>query len=289
MKWIFTCAVTLFSALITGCDTDLLKLDESKAPEKIIEISNGLIQIGQTNRYEMVFTTVFNGRARERTSIDSTTFSSVNELPDEYGYQDPEGGPFLAITTTNSLTLGVFTQYLNAQGNFSLSVDSATYSSKEDTEHVSERDSLSLSYTIGKPYKVTDNQKRYSIYDHNEVSNAQGFSVYTPRSIEVVETESGNFNTLKIDYRNERKTEFSNGESELRKANGSQWLDIASGKLIKNTASGTSKRSEYNEIIQFKYTQTYIDEILPAKTIESVDDHNLNTELKIRKKILLPI
>jgi hypothetical protein len=286
MKWIFTLAIIISPVLITGCNIDSLKSDKSKEPAEIVDISKGSIQVGTTTRYEVVFNTILGDRSVEQVSLDTITYSAVYQLPNEYGYQDPEGGPFLAVTSKNSRTSGSYTSYINPKGSLALSVDSNTYSTQEHSEYVSERDSSSHSYTLGESYKVTDSQKRYSIYTHSEVSNAQGVSVYTPRAVEIIVTESGSYNTLKIDYTNNRSTQFSNGKNEIRKVNGSQWLDIASGILIKDSASGVSERSDYDETIRFNYTRLHIGEIIPIKTIDSVDGNSSAARLNVTHKML---
>jgi len=285
MKWIFTLAIIISPVLITGCNIDSLKPDKSKEPAEIVDISRKSIQVGTTTRYEVVFTTTLDGRSVEQVSLDTITYSAVYQLPNEYGYQDPEGGPFLEVTSKNSRTSGMLTSYINPKGSLALSVDSDTYSTKEDIVYDSERDQLSNSYTLGKSYKVIDSQKRHSIYNHNEVSNTQGVSTYTPRAVEIIVTESGSYNTLKIDYSNETSIQFSNGTSEVRTVSGSQWLDIASGALIKMSASGVAENSEYDEAIRFHYTRLHVGNITPIKTIESVEEKSLSVSLNIKNEI----
>lgn len=284
MKWIFTFAMIISPVFITGCNLDLSKSEESNKPAETVEVSRGTLEIGTTTRYETVFTTIYRGQTLDRVSIDSTVYTSVNQLPTDYGYQDAEGGPYLNITTTNSLSSGFSSNYINSKGRLVLSVDQNTYSTEADREYSSERDSSSQSYTIGESYKVTDNQKRYRTYTHNESSNTQSVFVYTPKAVETIITASGTYNTLRIDYSSETSIRNSNNSREVRKARGSNWLEIASGKLVKASASGVSERSGENDVIKFNYTQVLIGSYTPIKAIESTDASVFSTPLAISNK-----
>lgn len=281
MKWIFNFAMIISPVFITGCNLDLSQSEKSNEPAETVEVSRGALEIGATTRYEIVFTTIFRGQALDRVSIDSTVYTSVNQLPTDYGYQDTEGGPYLNITTTNSLSSGYFTNYINSKGSLVLSVDQNTYSTEADREFISERDSSSQSYTIGESYKVTDNQKRYRTYTHNESSSTQSVSVYTPKAVEIISTASGTYNTLRIDYTSESSIKNSNNINEVRKARGSNWLDIASGKLVKEAGSGVSERSDVDDVIRFNYTRVLVGSYTPIKAIESSDASVFSTPLAI--------
>ncbi|MEH6447808.1 MAG: hypothetical protein V7765_04020 [Oleispira sp.] len=284
MKWIFTFAIIISPVFMTGCNLDLSQPDKSNKPTETVEVSRGSLEIGSTTRYEIIFTTNYQGQIRDRISIDSTAYTSVNQLPTDYGYQDSEGGPYLEITTTNSFSTGFFTNYINSKGSLVLSVDQNTYSTEADREYFSERDSSSQSYTIGESYKVTDNQKRYRTYTHNESSSTQSISIYTPKAVETISTASGTYNTLRIEYTSETNIINSNNTREVRKARGSNWLDIASGKLVKDSASGVSERSDVDDVIRFDYSRILVGSYTPIKAIESTDVSVFSTPLAIRNK-----
>lgn len=282
MKRIFTFTLFLSSVFISGCDIDLSQSNDSKEPPVVVDIVMGTFQIGGIRNYKIIRTTDPSKSNLSQHLLEKTTSVIEQDLPSDYAYQDPNGGPYIKIMTSYVGTTLVLSNYINASANLALSLGPNTYSTGAHIEHVSERDSSSLNYTLGQPYQVTDNRKSYFKYNHVEASNTQSVTTYIPKLVENVLVESGEYRALRIDYSAERSIQYSQQSDEMQKTMGSQWIDVLSGKIVKETWVTNTRKTAYtnsnNSIVYF--TRTHISDIIPSKSVGTLNQNKTSFQMK---------
>lgn len=100
MKRIFIFTLVLSSLVITGCDIDLSKSNDSKNPPVVVDIVSGKSQVGTIKNYKVTREYGQSTPALTERLIEKTTSNIEQALPNDYSYQDPNGGPYIKIVTS---------------------------------------------------------------------------------------------------------------------------------------------------------------------------------------------
>lgn len=81
--------------------------------------------------------------------------------------------------------------------------------------------------------------------------------------------DSGEYNALRIDYSAERTIEYSQQSDEIQDVTGSQWLDVLSGKIVKELMTVNIEKTDFvNANTSTIYiTRTHVSDVVPDKTV----------------------
>lgn len=278
MKRTFILFLSTFSLLISGCNLDITESENSDKSGAIITVTQAQIVIDSESHYE-----VFEGEVGEHKPpinqyLDKISYEINDSISNQGGYQVTGEGPFFTITNrrflNNNLT-NSSTSYINILGELEFSINDTTYANQYDVTFSSERDSTLSTYQIGESYITKGSQRRFDNNRYNLQYILKSETIYTPRKLEELSVASGTYSTLKIDF--VQTTDVNKIYSADVKiiASGSQWLDTATGKLIKEYTNSTlydaaSFGTEYEKSIKFYSEKTHLlDKASQGKVIET--------------------
>lgn len=278
MKRTFILFLSTFSLLISGCNLDITKSESSEKSGAIITVTQAQVVIDSESHYE-----VFEGEVGEHNPpinqyLEKISYEISDSISNQAGYQTTGEGPFFTITNrrfVNNNLRSSSTSYINTLGELEFSINDTTYANQYDITFSSERDSTLLTYQIGESYITKGSQRRYDNNRFNLQYILESETTYTPRKLEELSVASGTYSTLKIDF--SQTTNVNNiYRSDVKIiASGSQWLDTATGKLIKEYANSTlydaaSFGTEYEQSIKLYSEKTHLlDKASKSKVIET--------------------
>ncbi len=287
MKRTFILFLSTFSLLISGCNLDLIESENSNKLGEIITVNQAQIAINSETHYQ-----VFEGQINENNPpveryTDVISYTVNESIANQSGYQAIGEGPFFTITNrrfSNSQQLSSYASYINNSGEIEFSINDRTYANQYDMTFSSERDASSSTYQIGKSYTTKGSQRRYDKDSHNLQLISQSKTVYTPKKLETLSISSGVFDTLRIDFIENSEINNIYRSDVLFESNGSQWIDIATGKIIQGSVKTTmydagSYGTEYEQSITFISERYYLfDQALANKEIESQSSNFVNLD-----------
>jgi len=287
MKRTFILLLSAFSLLISGCNLDLLETETSDRSGEIITIHQAPVSIDTETHYEVYEGEISDNNPPVQRYIEITNYTFNDYISNHTGYQISGDGPFFTIKNTRfidgQLTRSS-TSYINKLGELEFLTDDTTYANRNDVKFSSDRDSALSTYQIGEAYTTKGSQRRYDNDSHNLQLILQSETVSTPKKLEKLTISSGIFDTSKIDY--VQNTEINNiyRADVLLKSFGSQWLDITTGRIIKESVKTTlydagSFGTDYEQSIKYISERTYLfDKALSDKVIEPQKAKFLNHE-----------
>jgi len=287
MKRTFILLLSTFSLLISGCNLDLLETEISDKSGEIIKIHQVPIPIDSETHYEVYEGEISDNNPPVQRYIEITNYSFNDYISNHTGYQISGDGPFFTITNSrfidDQLTRSS-TSYINNSGELEFLIDDTTYANKNDVTFSSERDATLSTYQIGEAYITKGSQRRYDNNSHNLQLILQSETVFTPKKLEKLSISSGIFDTLKIDFVQNSEINNIYRADVILKSFGSQWLDITTGRIVKESVRTTlydarSFGTDYEQSIKYISERTYLfDRALAGKVIEPQKAKFLNSQ-----------
>mgnify|MGYP000149596221 CR=1 FL=1 len=179
-----------------------------------------------------------------------TTFSIINELPQKYGYQHHESGPFIQANAyknrPNRESEATSVDYYSLTPSTELLIDHDLndhyYSTIEFTDRTdTSSDSQDGLITEGEVVTSTKNNKIFNDVTGNEIGYETLVVTLTALSTEELTIEAGTFTAAKASYYAEQSTVINASleDSSSQVSNGHYWFDSETGSNLKYSIEGT--------------------------------------------------
>lgn len=253
---ISTLITTPFLALtLTGCIFDSSTSDNKadKAPEKTVLAteSDYIPKDGDQVTSSFSFSFKEDDRIVLSGDYDQTTiFNTVNALPQKYGYQYPEAGPYLKASSfrkrPNMADEATEVEYYSAAPSYDLLIEHDLndhyYSTIEFTERTdTSSDSNDGLIVEGETVTATKNKKLFDEVTGNEIGYDNLSVTLTALNAEEVTIQAGTFTAAKAKYSAQQTTVInaSSRDSSTQSLSGYYWFDSKTNKTLKYSITGT--------------------------------------------------
>lgn len=240
---------------LTGCIFDSSKSNDKsdKAPEKNILAteSDYIPKDGDQVTSSFSYTFKEDDRIVHSGEYDQmATFNIVNELPQKYGYQHPEAGPYLKASSyrkrPNMAAEATELEYYSAAPNYDLLIDHDLndyyYSTIEFTDSTNtSSDSNDGLIVEGEIVTATKNAKLFDEITGNEIGYSTLSVTLTALNSEEITIRAGTFTAARAEYRAEQST-IINGrpkDSSTQSLSGYYWFDSKTNSTLKYSIEGT--------------------------------------------------
>lgn len=220
--------------------------------------------------------------------------SHVAELPNQFGYQHTEAGPYVKTEVFKQYSEvsaeKTSVRYATRESPYTLLIshdvkghiystaefnqNSSTYSNEND-------DSMSQEET----FIYTKKETLFDEYTGNDIGIRNSISNVTPLVAEVLTIRAGIFNTVKARF----KSEDSNAihadisKSWTQTSQGFMWFDINTGSVLKTVSEGTFIRDDYpNSVLITYYNSEFVasDEYPKEAMTLSASNNNADKSMK---------
>lgn len=221
--------------------------------------------------------------------FDINNYSYVTELPNQFGYQHLEAGPYIRAESfkqyseTNGEKTSV--RYITQAPPHTLLINhdlnDHVYSIAEFNQHAStsshENDGV---ITEGETLTYTGQEQLFDELSGNAVGLRSSTSNVTALELETIIIRSGTFQTAKASYKSEATNiiHANASESWTQINQGFMWFDINTGTVLKTTLVGSFVRADYpSQTLTTNYYSEFVssDEYnKAAMTISASDNHS---------------
>ena len=269
---IFT-ALSLLSACSgnNSSDPELLNTPQphkSVAVETTVDINYVFVGVGGELTYYSETDVRTSNRQGRISNTSKTIYDSSRIIPEEFGFEDPAGGPYLVIKSFNKANDNTDFQlsssnYIGKDGLSILSFTDNMYDLAETNTFDTSRNSGDTSYKIGKLDISSTTSILYDRNTHNEIGTFSFTTRDTPIQVESVIVQAGSYTALKFQFESTSRS-LINGDIETESWAGHYWIDVNTGQLVRIAKSGRKYYSsegltyslvEVRELIERKQPQ----------------------------------
>lgn len=243
---IFT-ALSLLSAC-SGNHSSAPELLNIPQPQKSVEVAEtvdiGYVFVGVGG--EITFQTetdvsTSSGQGRI-VGTSKTIYDSSRAIPREFGFQDPDGGPYLIIKShskdNDSMEFVLSsTNYIGKSGVSVLSFSDEVYDLASTNTYNDSRAAGDQSYQLGQVDLSNSSKVLYDRNTHNEIGEFIYSSKDTPVQLESVSVPAGSYQALKFQFESNSRS-IINGNLVTETWRGNYWIDVPTGQLVQVVRSG---------------------------------------------------